>query len=82
VSHRHVEVVIGRLVTDEEFRRRFVESPTLWLNELAEAGLELSAAELTALRQTRADAWMGLADALDPRLQKASLKPAGRAPQP
>jgi hypothetical protein len=82
VSHRHVEVIIGRLVTDEEFRRRFVENPSLWLNELAEAGLELSAAELAALRQTRADAWMTLADALDPRLQKASFKPAARAPQP
>jgi hypothetical protein len=81
VSHRHVEIVIGRLVTDEEFRRRFVESPTRWLEELNEAGFELSAAELAALRRTDIAAWLALADALDPRLQKASLKPLSRGPR-
>jgi hypothetical protein len=81
VSHRHVEVIIGRLVTDEEFRRRFVDTPARWLDELGEAGLELSAAELAALRRTNSEAWLALADALDPRLQKASLKPVPRGPE-
>ena len=81
MSHRHLEVVIGRLVTDESFRRRFVEQPTRWSDELAEAGLELSDAELTALRRTEASAWLAIADAIDPRLQKASLKPADQGPR-
>ena len=57
MSHRHVEIVIGRLVTDEEFRRQFTEDPSRWLEELAEAGLELTAAELTALRRTDNGVW-------------------------
>jgi hypothetical protein len=75
MSHRHVEVVIGRLVTDEEFRRRFVENPANWLDELGAAGLELTAGELSALRRTDMTTWLAFADALDPRLQKASLRP-------
>jgi hypothetical protein len=81
MSHRHLEIVIGRLVTDEAFRRRFVEKPAEWSDELAAAGLELSGAELTALRRTDASAWLAIADAIDPRLQKASLKPVDRGPR-
>ena len=81
MSHRHLEVVIGRLVTDEAFRRRFVEQPAEWNAELAEAGLELGAGELTALRRTDVAAWLAIADAIDPRLQKASLKPIDRGPR-
>jgi len=75
MSHRHVEIVIGRLVTDEEFRHQFTEDPSRWLEALAEAGLELTAAELTALRRTDNGVWLNLASAIDPRLQKASLRP-------
>jgi len=74
VSHRHLEVVIGRLVTDEEFRNRFLQHTADWVGELVDAGLELSTAELSALRRTDATAWRALADAIDPRLQKASLR--------
>lgn len=81
MSHRHLEVVIGRLVTDEAFRRRFVEQPAEWSDELAAAGLELSGAELAALRRTDRAAWLAIADAIDPRLQKASLKPVDRGPR-
>ena len=81
MSHRHLEVVIGRLVTDEAFRRRFLEEPDIWGVALAEAGLELSSAELAALRHTDTAAWLAIADAIDPRLQKASLKPLDRGPR-
>jgi hypothetical protein len=81
MSHRHLEVVIGRLVTDEAFRSRFVEDPDAWSATLAEAGLELSSAELAALRRTDTEAWLAIADAIDPRLQKASLKPIDRGPR-
>lgn len=78
MAHRHLEIVIGRLVTDEAFRRRFVEDSEAWAATLGDAGLDLSAAELTALRRTDAAAWLAIADAIDPRLQKASLKPFDR----
>jgi hypothetical protein len=81
MSHRYLEIVIGRLVTDEAFRRRFVDEPAQWSADLAEAGLELSGAELAALRRTDAAAWLALADAIDPRLQKASLKPIAQGPR-
>lgn len=75
MSHRHVEVVIGRLVTDEAFRGRFISQRADWLAEISASGLELSHAELAALESTDPTAWLALADAIDPRLQKASLKP-------
>jgi hypothetical protein len=82
VSHRHLEVVIGRLVTDEEFRRQFINAPSHWIDELAAAGLELSAAELAALRRTDTAIWRTVSDALDPRLQKASLRSTPQQPEP
>jgi hypothetical protein len=75
MSHRHVEIVIGRLITDEEFLRQFTQDPSRWLEELAEAGLDLTSAELIALRRTEVTVWRNVASALDPRLQKASLRP-------
>jgi hypothetical protein len=74
VGQRCVEMLIGRLVTDEELRRRFVAEPreTIRLEQLR--GLELTVAEVDALLASPAALWEPLAAALDPRLQKASLK--------
>jgi hypothetical protein len=74
MSQRHIEAVIGRLVTDEEFRKRFLADREAVLAELDRAGLELTAAECSALAGTSPDAWGRMAEVLDPRLQKASLK--------
>jgi hypothetical protein len=76
MGHRSVEILVGRLVTDEELRRRFVTEPieTLRLEQLR--GLELTAAEVEALVASPVALWEVLAAALDPRLQKASLKRA------
>ena len=41
-----VERVIGRLVMDEELRRRFAEDAVCVLREVTEAGVELTACEL------------------------------------
>ena len=35
MSQRHIETIVGRLVTDEDFRRRFVAGPDAALEELA-----------------------------------------------
>jgi hypothetical protein len=74
MGHRSVEVLIGRLVTDEELRRRFVAEPFETIRLAQERGLELTAAEVDALLASPISVWENLAAALDPRLQKASLK--------
>jgi len=49
MSHRSVELVIGRLATDEEFRRRFEASRGAALDEVVTAGLPLTPVERRAL---------------------------------
>jgi len=75
VTQRIVEIIIGRLVTDEEFRDTFLRDPHRALGELLECGVQLSQAEIAALAATDASFWSRAADEIDPRLQKASLKP-------
>jgi len=74
MSQRDVEHLIGRLVTDEEFRDRFVANPRGVLTDLVEHGLGLSVAEIDALLTTGGEIWQRAAREIDPRLQKASLK--------
>lgn len=73
MSHRGVEIVLGRLATDEATRRRFERAPALALRELMALGLELSPVELTALESLDPSAVQRFAQTLDPRLQKAVL---------
>ena len=72
--HRHIEVLIGRLATDEDFRRAFQRDPKHTLCEAAEWGLALSAVEVSALLETDQMLWERIAVELDSRLQKASFK--------
>jgi hypothetical protein len=71
---RSVEVLIGRLITDEEFRRAFQRDPRGTLNTAAEWGLELTGCELQALMAADHTLWDRFAEEIDARLQKASLK--------
>jgi hypothetical protein len=73
VSQRIVELLIGRLITDEEFRTAFLADPTGTLAALPARGLELTAIEIEALVATEPALWERAAEGLDPRLQKASL---------
>ena len=77
VAQRIVEMLIGRLITDEQFRADFTRDAGRVLLLLGERGLELSHTEMSALINTDPGIWARTADAIDPRLQKASLKPAG-----
>jgi hypothetical protein len=74
MGHRSVEILIGRLVTDEELRERFVAEPRETLRLAQQRGLVLTAAETDALLACPVALWESLAAALDPRLQKASLR--------
>jgi len=73
--HRNVEILIGRLATDPELRRRFRTAPDATLRA---QGLELTELECTALAATDPEAFRALAAALDDRLCKASLALEGR----
>jgi len=76
MSQKNVELIIGRLATDEEFRRRFQEDRDRTIQEEIERGTELTKSEACALAAVDAGVFDRVADALDPRLQKASLKSA------
>ena len=80
VAQRIIEILIGRLITDEEFRAEFLRNPERTLLELSERGSELSRTEVAALVNTDPTLWARTADAIDPRLQKASLKNEVRIP--
>ena len=74
MAQRHIEVLIGRLITDEAFRAAFLNDPQTALSSFAQTGHELTAVEIAALQATRSDLWTWVAEQLDPRLQKASLR--------
>ena len=74
MAQRIVEMLIGRLITDEEFRSEFLEDAEGTLETLGERGLELSRTEVAALVNTDPTVWARTAETIDPRLQKASLK--------
>ena len=73
MSQRNVERVIGRLVTDEKFRRRFESDPVKTLEEMAATGAELTDVEKRALAGLDSRLVARFADAIDPRLQKICL---------
>jgi hypothetical protein len=74
LAHRIIEALIGRLITDEEFRTEFLRDPENTLLGLCDRGMELSRTEIAALVNTDPSLWVRTGDAIDSRLQKASLK--------
>ena len=68
--HRHVETILGRLITNPGLLRRFAERP---LDVIAEQGLELTQIEMAALAATDPAVLRACTDALDARLRIASL---------
>ncbi len=74
MSQKCVELIFGRLATDEELRREFRRDPLGTLGKLAACGVELTKAERDALLATKSALFERLAETIDPRLQKASLR--------
>jgi len=73
MAQRSVEILIGRLVTDEAFRSAFLSEPTMTLTRFVESGYELTALEIAALEATHRGVWTVAAERIDRRLQKVSL---------
>jgi hypothetical protein len=76
--HRSIEILIGRLVTDEEFREAFRRDPRGALSGTLSLGLELTRGEVAALLDTDLTLWDRMASEIDERLQKANLRGAVR----
>jgi hypothetical protein len=82
MSQRNVERILGRLVTDEPFRRRFWEAPAAALDALASEGLALNSCERRSLLGLRSEPVEHLASALDPCIQKAAWRDPVATPMP
>ncbi|MGH9749398.1 MAG: NHLP-related RiPP peptide [Candidatus Polarisedimenticolia bacterium] len=77
MSQKHVERIIGRLVTDEEFRDRFAADPEGALRALGECGMELTPLEVRVLASIDPQVAARFAEAIDMRLQKACMRRRG-----
>jgi len=73
MSQQNVEQVIGRLVTDEGFRRRFVADPASFIDKLIGEGLHLNACEQRALVALDPREVARFADSVHPCIQKVEL---------
>jgi len=74
MCQRGVERVIGRLVTDEGFRRRFGEDPHGMLQEMTTWGVELTAGEIHTLETIDARRLSRCSSAIDSRLLKTEVR--------
>lgn len=80
MAQRSIEILIGRLMTNEAFRAAFLGDAATALAGFMDAGYELTAVEIAALRATPVDVWLNGAERIDSRLQQASL--ASRQEEP
>jgi DNA-binding NarL/FixJ family response regulator len=81
MSQWGVQLVIGKLVTDEAFRQRFEAQAHESLAKLCEQGIDLNDTEVTAFLETDLRLWATVASQIDRRLRptrgsRASTTPA------
>lgn len=74
MSQKTVQSIVGRLVTDEEYRLRFLNDPLGTLNDLRDQGVELTRGEIDALVRTDRAVWTDAAERIDRHLQRSSLR--------
>jgi len=83
VSQRTVQILIGKLVTDDAFRRRFEGDRAGVVMAMEAIGPELTGIEREALLALDVGACEHFALTLDPRIRKWGLEcPTGRGPVP
>ena len=79
MAQRTVQLIIGQILTDEEFRSDFLERPIETLISLRDRGFELTNVEVDALARTdrRSSGVVGAGVDLTPRLQRCRLTKGG-----
>jgi hypothetical protein len=70
MAQKNVQLIVGRILTDEEFRSDFLERPIAILASLRDRGFELTNIEVDALARTDARLWQCGAEWIDPRIQR------------
>jgi len=74
MSQAHVERIIGRLATDEQWRSRFREARADALDALVAAlGLDITGTERRALLTLPSESLDQFAGAIDPKLQRLAV---------
>jgi len=73
VSQRSIEILVGRLITDEAFRDAFVMDRSATLQQFQDQGHELTRVEIEAVLTVSPGWWRDIAADFDLRLQKANL---------
>ncbi len=73
MSQKTVQFIIGRLLTDEEYRLRFQSDALETLVALRDQGVELTAVEIEALVRTDRQLWSDAAARIHPNLQRCGL---------
>jgi hypothetical protein len=73
MAQKTVQLIIGRILTDEEFRADFLERPIVTLTSLRDRGFDLTNIEVDALACTDARLWQCGAEWIDPRIQRCRL---------
>jgi hypothetical protein len=74
MAHKTVQFIIGRILTDEELREKFLVAPVETLLAFRDSGLDLTDAEIDALTNTDPELWRSGASWIDSRLQRCCLK--------
>lgn len=74
MSQKTVQLVIARLITDEDVRRQFLSNPLDTLTAFRDQGFELTSDEVDALVQTDRELWAYAAGRIHPRLQRCSFR--------
>jgi hypothetical protein len=72
MSLKTVQLIVGRLVTDEEYRLKFLSDPNRALTTLRDQGVELTPTEIEALIRTDRTLWSDAAARIDAQLQRSS----------
>jgi hypothetical protein len=77
MGQKTVQLIIGRILTDEELRARFVAQPDSTLAWLRDKGYDLTDSEMDAIARTDRRLWGAGSKWLDMRLQRCHLTAAG-----
>jgi hypothetical protein len=72
MAQRTVQLIIGQILTDEEFRSDFLERPLETLTSLRDRGVDLTHVEIDALIRTDSQVWRCFS-LIDARLQRCRL---------
>lgn len=75
MSQKSVEILLGKILTDERFRRSFFPIRASSFEVAAALGLELTSVERSALSTLRRRRFDFIAQTLDPRISRSCNSP-------